>query len=233
MSSILDLVAKNFTPPQPLVPFDPSQPGETLPERQLTAQEVVGRGAEPPAWPAPDTLAAVVQARQQLKDAEENLARLRKDIDQARAASTSRAIGPEDLARYLKDGRPPGRDKDAQAAGERARALEALVGPAKEAVEAARAAGRAAWDAAPAALWVAAEPEWRAAVLLVAATLAAAARAQLQLRAFGERFAEHQRRHRLPEARAVPPQHARGPVRREVGVRRQEGEALRPRRPRR
>jgi hypothetical protein len=210
MSILMDLAAKNFAP-RPLADHAPGRPPpEPAPEKELTAAQVVHRGGEPAPWPSPDDLPEVKAARQQLRDAEAALERLRRDIDAARAAAATKAPDAADLARYLKDGRAPGRDKDAQAAGERARALEALVGPAKEAVEAARAAGRAAWDAAPAALWAAAEPEWRAAVTAVAATLAQAVRAQLVLRALSERYAEFLRRHRLPEGEAVPGFYHRG-----------------------
>jgi hypothetical protein len=199
MSTLIDLVQKNFSPPPPLAPFEPGRALPPAPERQLTAQEVVGRGAEPPPWPPPDTLPAVVAARQQLRDAEENLARLKKDIDAARRAAATTAPGAAELAAYLKDNKPPARDRGAQAAGERAQALSGLVEPAKEAVERARAAGAAAWADVPEQLWANVEGEWRAAVLSVAATLAAAARAQLALRALSDRHAAFWTKHRLAE----------------------------------
>jgi hypothetical protein len=210
--SILDMAARNFAAGRPLAAHEPGRPPpEPAPEKELTAAQVVGRGGEPPAWPAPDSLPEIVQARQQLQDAEANLSRLKKDIDDARRASATSAPGAADLTRYLKDGKPPARDREAQAAGERARALEALVGPAQAAVEAARAAGAAAWAKVPEQVWAAVEGEYRAAAAEVAATLAAAARAQLALRALSERFFEFCRRHRLPEPAAVPPGfHPRG-----------------------
>jgi hypothetical protein len=199
MSTLMDLVQKNFSGPQPLVPFDPSQPGQPPPARQLTAQEVVGRGAEPPPWPAPDTLPAVVAARQQLKDAEENLARLKKDIDQARAASATKAPDAADLARYLKEGKPPPRDQKAQQAGERAALLSGLLEEAQRAVDKARAAGAAAWAKVPEAVVSAIEAEWHAAVLSVGRTLAAAAVAQLHLRSLSDRYAAFWTKHRLAQ----------------------------------
>jgi hypothetical protein len=205
MPTFLDMVAANFTPPRPLAPHEPGRPEpEPPPEVQLSTTAVVFRGAEPPAWVSPNEMPEILASRRQLEEAEANLAKLRKDIDLARAASSSRPVGPEELLRYLKDGRAPGRDKDAAAAGERARALEQLVGPAKEAVEVARAGGAAAWDEVPARVWAAAEAEWKTLALEVARTLAAASLAQLALRAFAERYAEFLRANRLPAAAGVP-----------------------------
>jgi hypothetical protein len=210
--SILDFTAKRFAARRPLAAEVPGRPPpEPAPEKELTASQIVHRGGEPPAWPSPDDLPEVRAARRQLKDAEENLARLRRDLDAARAASTAKAVGAEDLQKYLKDGKPPARDRDAQAAGERAQALQALLPAAQQAVEEARAAGRAAWEAAPAHLWSQVGPEYRARATEVAATLCAAARAQLKLRAFGERYFAFLRGQRLPEPAAVPPGlHPRG-----------------------
>jgi hypothetical protein len=205
--SILDFARKSFdaTVPRPLGAAPPgAPPPPPPPEKELTAAQVVGRGAEPAPWPSPDDLAEVKAARQRLRDAEDALARLKKDIDLARAASAAKPPGAEDLARYLKDGKSPGRDKDAAAAAEKAAALAALLPVAQAAVEQARDEGRRAWEQAPAALWAAAEPAWRAAVLEVARTLAACARAQLALRAVGDRYFAHWRRHRLPEGAATP-----------------------------
>jgi hypothetical protein len=207
MSSLMDFAARSFdaSRPRPLGTAEPgAPPPPPPPERELTAAQVVGRGAEPPPWPGPDDLASVQAARQQLRDAEENLARLKKDIDAARAASAAKPPTAEDLKQYLAGKKTPERDKAAQAAAERAAALAQLLPLAQAAVEEARAAGRAAWEAAPAALWAAAEPEWRAAVVGVARTLAACARAQLRLRSVGERYFAHWRRHRLPEGAATP-----------------------------
>jgi hypothetical protein len=208
MTTLMDFAARSFdaSRPRPLGAAPPgAPPPEPAPERQLTAAEVVGRGAGPPAWPSPDDLPAVRAARQQLKDAEENLARLKKDIDLARAASSSKPHGPEELARYLKDGKAPGRDRAAQEAAERARGLEGLLDTAQGEVDRARAAGRAAWDGVPAQVWAAVDAEWRSLVRDVARTLSAAARAQLALRAFAERLAAFRQRHRLRPGPAVPP----------------------------
>jgi hypothetical protein len=207
MSSLMDLIQKNFSPAKPLVPFDPDRPLPAAPDKELTAAQVISRGgqAEPPAWPSPADLPSVVAARRQLQAAEENLAKLKRDIDQARAASATRPVGAEDWRKYLAGGEVRGRDKNAQASAERAAALEALLPAAKQAVDEAKAAGQAAWESCPAALWDAAAAEWKSAVVAVAASLALAVRAQLKLRSFSDRFFAHQRLHRLPEGGAVAP----------------------------
>jgi hypothetical protein len=205
MPTFLDMVAANFATPTPLAPHEPSQaPPEPPPEVQLGTTAVVHRGEPPPAWPGPDDLADVAAARRQLREAEENLRRLQKDIAEARAAGVTRPPGAADFKRYLEGGKVPSRDKDAAAAAEKAALLQGLLPEAERLVAEARLAGEKAWEQAPAALWRAAAPEWEGLVLRLAASLCMASLAQLALRSFDERYAEHLRRHRLPEAAAVP-----------------------------
>jgi hypothetical protein len=173
-----------------------------VPDVELSATEVLGLGGKP--WKSPHELASVVQAREKLKAAEADLAKLESDLATARGASSAKPSGPEELAAYLQHGRPPGRDKDAQANAERAAALQGLLPVACEAVKAAKEAGSLAWSTAPAEIWASeVEPEWKKVMTEVAAALCRLALAQLALRSLQDRFTEHWRRYALAAGKVM------------------------------
>jgi hypothetical protein len=195
MSSIMDFVAKNFRGPPP--PLDRTRPPVAPPPPvELSAREVLG--LPPPRWPSVDELEPVIRAKAELERARGHLAQVEAALAAARAASSAKARGPEDLAAYLKDGRLRGRDKNAAAAGEQAGELGELAALARAEVGAREAALAAALADAPRLIGAAVEADHRRALRAWAEARARVVPHELLLRADEQECVAHFRRCGLP-----------------------------------
>jgi len=210
MDDVMAIARKNFQAALPAVDLDPGRPRVPLPPppaAQLsTAELLADGGAAPPAWRPPHELPAVKAAAAALKEAEANLDRVRQELQAARALAAARPATDADLDSYLKTGKVLPKDKDAAAAGDKAARLAELVPRAEDRVKQARAAAAAAWDDAGPTVWREdAEPEHRRVLAALAAALARACLAQLDVRRFEEKFFAFWRANRLADGKVLPP----------------------------